>query len=64
MANLPACPLAPRIKHLHRHSAWLRPDLKKWEEPGATPKAIYDDMAHDGLSRYTKKQLLLILKTP
>lgn len=47
-----------------KFSAWLRPDLKKWEEPGATPKAIYDDMAHDGLSRYTKKQLSLILKAP
>lgn len=47
-----------------KYSAWLRPDLKKWEEAGTTPKAIYDDMAHDGLSRYTKKQLLLILKAP
>jgi hypothetical protein len=47
-----------------KYSAWLRPDLKKWEEPGATPGGIYDDMAHDGLGRFTKKQLLLILKAP
>jgi len=47
-----------------KFSAWLRPDLNKWAEPGVSPKDIYDGMADDGLSRFTKKQLVTILKSP
>jgi hypothetical protein len=47
-----------------KFSAWLKPDLNKWEEPGATPKAIYDALARDGLNRYSKKQLAFLFKSP
>ena len=47
-----------------KFSAWLRPDLKKWEETGMTPKDVYDALARDGLSRYSKKQLAFLLKAP
>jgi hypothetical protein len=47
-----------------KYSAWLRPDLKKWEEPGVAPKDIYELMANDGLGRYTKKQLAFLFKAP
>jgi hypothetical protein len=47
-----------------KFSAWLPPDLKKWEEPGATPKDVYESLAKDGLSRYTKKQLAFLFKVP
>ena len=47
-----------------KFSAWLPPDLKKWEQPGATPKDIYEALARDGLARYTKKQLAFLFKTP
>ncbi len=47
-----------------KFSAWLPPDLKKWEEPGTTPKDVYDALARDGLSRYSKKQLAFLFKTP
>lgn len=47
-----------------KFSAWLRPDLKKWEEPGTSPQDIYELMTHDGLARFTRKQLVTILKEP
>jgi hypothetical protein len=47
-----------------KFSAWLKPDLNKWEEPGTTPKDIYDLIARDGLSKYSKKQLAYLFKTP
>lgn len=47
-----------------KFSAWLKPDLKKWEEPGATPKDIYDSLARDGMSRFAKKQLAFFFKNP
>jgi len=47
-----------------KYSAWLRPDLKRWEEPGTTPKDIYDVMANEGLRGYTKKQLNAFFKVP
>lgn len=47
-----------------KFSAWLPPDLRKWEEPGATPQDIYEGLARDGFSRYTKKQLAFWLKAP
>jgi len=47
-----------------KFSAWLPPDLKKWEEPGTTPKDIYEALAKDGLSRFSKKQLAFFFKTP
>jgi len=47
-----------------KFSAWLPPDLKKWEQPGATPKDIYEALARDGLARYTKKQLAFFFKAP
>lgn len=47
-----------------KFSAWLPPDMKRWEEPGATPKDVYESVAREGLSRYTKKQLQFFLKTP
>ena len=46
-----------------KFSAWLRPDLKRWEEPGATAKEIYELMAN-GLSRFAKKQFGAIFKVP
>jgi hypothetical protein len=47
-----------------KFSAWLKPDLNKWEQPGTTPKDIYDGIARDGLSKYSKKQLAYLFKTP
>jgi hypothetical protein len=47
-----------------KFSAWLGPDLKKWEQPGTTPKDIYETLAHDGFSKYEKKQLAYLFKTP
>jgi hypothetical protein len=47
-----------------KFSAWLRPDLEKWEEPGTTAKDIYERMASDGLGRYAKKQLAAFFKVP
>jgi hypothetical protein len=47
-----------------KFSAWLPPDLKKWEEPGTTPKDIYEALAKDGFARFTKKQLFFLLKAP
>lgn len=47
-----------------KFSAWLKPDLAKWEEPGTTPKDIYEALARDGMSRYSKKQLAFLFKTP
>lgn len=47
-----------------KFSAWLKPDLNKWEEPGTTPKQIYDAIARDGLSKYSKKQLAFLFKAP
>ena len=47
-----------------KFSAWLPPDLKKWEEPGTTPQDIYEALAKEGLSRYTKKQLAFFFKVP
>jgi len=47
-----------------KFSAWLAPDLKKWEQPGTTPKDLYEALARDGLSKYEKKQLAFLFKTP
>lgn len=47
-----------------KFSAWLRPDLNKWEETGVSAKDIYEQMASDGLSRYAKKQLVSFFKNP
>jgi len=47
-----------------KFSAWLPPDLKKWEQTGTTPKDIYEALARDGLARFTKKQLAFFLKAP
>ena len=47
-----------------KFSAWLKPDLNKWEEPGTTPKDIYEAMTRDGLSKYSKKQLAYLFKSP
>lgn len=47
-----------------KFSAWLPPDLKKWEEPGTTPKDLYEALAMDGLTRFGKKQLAFLLKAP
>lgn len=47
-----------------KFSAWLPPDLKRWEQPGATPRDVYDSVARDGFAKYTKKQLAYLFKTP
>jgi hypothetical protein len=47
-----------------KFSAWLPPDLKKWEQPGTTPKDLYETLAMDGLSRFSKKQLAFLLRAP
>jgi hypothetical protein len=47
-----------------KFSAWLPPDLKKWEAPGTTPAALYEALAMDGLTRFSKKQLAFFLKSP
>ncbi len=47
-----------------KFSAWLPPDLKLWEQPGTTPRDLYEAVAREGLSRYTKKQLQFFLKAP
>jgi hypothetical protein len=47
-----------------KFSAWLPPDLKKWEQPGAKPGDVYDSVARDGLAKFTKKQLAFYFKTP
>lgn len=47
-----------------KYSAWLPPDLKLWEQPGTTPKDMYEHLAREGLSRYVKKQLAFLLKAP
>jgi hypothetical protein len=47
-----------------KFSAWLPPDMKRWEQPGATPRDVYESVARDGLSRYAKKQLQFFLKAP
>ncbi|MDF3068196.1 MAG: hypothetical protein K0R38_3797 [Polyangiaceae bacterium] len=47
-----------------KFSAWLPPDLKKWEEPGTTTEQMYEALAMDGLGRYSKKQLSFLLKAP
>lgn len=47
-----------------KFSAWLPPDLKKWEEPGTTAKDVYEALAMDGLTRFSKKQLSFLLKAP
>ena len=48
----------------YKFSAWLAPDLKKWEQPGTTPKDIYEALARDGFAKYEKKQLAFLFKTP
>jgi hypothetical protein len=48
----------------YKFSAWLPPDLKLWEQPGTTPKDVYEALGREGLSRYTKKQLAFFLKAP
>ena len=47
-----------------KYSAWLAPDLIKWEQPGTTPKDLYEALAREGFSRYEKKQLAFLLKAP
>jgi hypothetical protein len=47
-----------------KYSAWLPPNLKVWEQPGATPKDVYEDLGREGLNRYAKKQLQFFLKAP
>lgn len=47
-----------------KFSAWLKPDLNKWEEPGTTPRDIYEALTRDGLSKYAKKQLAFLFKNP
>jgi hypothetical protein len=47
-----------------KFTAWLPPDLKRWEQPAATPKDVYDALGRDGLDRYTKKQLAYLFKAP
>ncbi|HEY6079056.1 MAG TPA: hypothetical protein VIW29_09650 [Polyangiaceae bacterium] len=47
-----------------KFSAWLPPDLKRWEQSGTTPRDVYEALARDGLDRYTKKQLAFLFKTP
>lgn len=47
-----------------KFTAWLPPDLKRWEQPGTTPHDIYEALARDGLDRYTKKQLAFLFKAP
>jgi hypothetical protein len=47
-----------------KFSAWLKPDLNKWTEPGVSPKDIYETLAKDGFTRYTKKQIAFLFKTP
>jgi hypothetical protein len=47
-----------------KFSAWLPPDMKRWEQPGATAKDVYESVARDGLARYTKKQLQFFFKSP
>jgi hypothetical protein len=47
-----------------KYSAWLAPDLKKWEQTGTTPKDLYEALARDGFSKYEKKQLAFLLKAP
>ncbi|HKY40078.1 MAG TPA: hypothetical protein VJN18_29285 [Polyangiaceae bacterium] len=48
----------------YKYSAWLPPDMKVWEQPGATPKDVYEHLGKEGLSRYAKKQLAFFLKAP
>jgi hypothetical protein len=48
----------------YKYSAWLPPDLKLWEQPGTTPKDLYEHLGREGLSRYAKKQLNFFLKAP
>jgi hypothetical protein len=47
-----------------KFSAWLSPDMKVWEQTGATVKDVYEALAREGLSRYEKRQLQFLLKTP
>jgi hypothetical protein len=47
-----------------KFSAWLPPDLKRWEEPGTTPADIYEALGREGLSRFSKKLQAFILKAP
>lgn len=47
-----------------KFSAWLSPDMKVWERPGATVKDVYAALARESLARYQKKQLQFLLKSP
>jgi hypothetical protein len=47
-----------------KHSAWLPPDLKRWEQPGTKPRDIYEGLARDGLSRFKDKYLNFLFKAP
>jgi hypothetical protein len=47
-----------------KFSAWLSPDMKVWEQTGATVKDVYEALGREGLSRYEKKQLQFLLKAP
>lgn len=47
-----------------KFSAWLPPDLKRWEQAGTTPRDVYEALARDGLDRFTKKQLAFLFKAP
>jgi hypothetical protein len=48
----------------YKYSAWLPPDLKLWEQPGTTPKDMYERLGREGLARFAKKQLAFFLKAP
>jgi hypothetical protein len=47
-----------------KFSAWLPPDLRRWEQPGATPQDVYEALAKDGFSKFTKKQIAFWFKSP
>lgn len=47
-----------------KFSAWLPPDLKRWEQPGATPKDVYEALGRDALERFGKRQLAFLFKAP
>ena len=34
----------------YKYSAWLPPDLKRWEQPGTTPKDMYEHLGREGVA--------------
>ncbi len=47
-----------------KFSAWLPPDLKRWEQPAATPQDVYEALGREGLQRFSKKLLAFLFKAP